>query len=34
MAPRMVLFDLVFHKLSENVTFVDFQQWEQGFFYF
>ena len=33
MAPRMVTFDLVFYKLSEKVTFVDFQQGEgkQGF---
>ena len=30
-APRMVSFDVVFFKLSEKVTFVDFQQGEQGF---
>ena len=31
MATRMVSFDLVFHKLSENVSFVDLQQGEHGF---
>ena len=31
MAPRMVSFDLVFYELLEKVTFVDFQQREQGF---
>ena len=34
MAPRMVSFDLVFYKLSEKVTFVDFQKGEQGFWFF
>ena len=32
MATRMVSFDLVFHKLSENVSFVDLQQGQHGFF--
>ena len=31
MAPRMVSLDLVFYELLEKVTFVDFQQREQGF---
>ena len=31
MATRMVSFDLVFHKLSENISFVDLQQGEHGF---
>ena len=31
MATRMVSFDLVFHKLSENVSFVELQQGEHGF---
>ena len=31
MATRMVSFDLVFHKLSENVSFVDLQRGEHGF---
>ena len=31
MATRMVSFDLVLHKLSENVSFVDLQQGEHGF---
>ena len=31
MATTMVSFDLVFYKLSENVTFADIQQGEQGF---
>ena len=30
MAPRMVSFDLLFYTLSEKVTFVDFQQGDQG----
>ena len=33
MATRMVSFDLVFHKLSENVSFVDLQQGEHGFLF-
>ena len=31
MAPRIVSFDFVFHKPSEKVFFLDFQQGEQGF---
>ena len=31
MAPRMVSFYLVFYKLSEKVTFADFQRGEQDF---
>ena len=31
MATEIVSFDLVFYKLSEKVTFVDFQQGEHGF---
>ena len=31
MATRIMSFDLVFNKLSEKVTLVDFQQEEQGF---
>ena len=33
MVPRMVSFDLVFYNLSGKVTFVDFQQGEQGFWF-
>ena len=31
-APRIVSFDLAFYKLSEKVTFVDFQQGEHARF--